>query len=97
MAWFDEPWLVSQHLVDGEEVEDLGGDILQPLQPLRVTVVLKKFSFKNRYLHARTMYIMYLNCDYWVKKKLVNVHSPLYCHNVPLNYACYVHVDALVT
>jgi hypothetical protein len=58
VAWFDEPWLVSQHLVDGEEVEDLGGDILKPLQPLRVTVVLKKFSFKNRYL--RTMNIMYL-------------------------------------
>ena len=51
VAWFDEPWLVSQHLVDGEQVEYLGGDILQPLQPLRVTVVLEKFSFKNRYLH----------------------------------------------
>lgn len=51
VAWFDEPWLVSQHLVDGKQIEYLGRDILQPLQPLRVTVILKKLSFKNRYLH----------------------------------------------
>ena len=61
VAWFDEPRLVSQHLVDGEQVEDLGRNILQPLQPLRVTIVLKKLSFKNCYLRfTNVCTIMYV-------------------------------------
>ena len=62
VAWFDEPWLVSQHLVDGEQVEYLGRDILQPLQPLRVTVVLQKFGFKNCHLYASCIHCSSVHC-----------------------------------
>ena len=51
VSGFDKPRLVSQHLVDGEEVDHLGGDVLEPFQPLRVSIVLQELRLEYSHLH----------------------------------------------
>ena len=45
MSGFDKPRLVSQYLIDGEEVDHLGRDVLETFQPLWISIVFEELCF----------------------------------------------------